>query len=993
MTDNLFTDLPSPVPIILPPSSPLPKTYDESLRHSASARWGESSEGLRELFAGVPSIRASLERLLKQQLDLDGTGVGLMFAATDHHSERFILLTDAFAFVFQHPELESTLDQRCRIVGLTKSHALFALTPLQLLARLKTLSTEEFISERWNAYWDARAPGTPVSRRERANQLYRQHFEATAQRAFAERTLNAEQVKPLMLLMDATTTVVRLDNQPVHTERLELILSNQSRVKLPAAWVISVGDTAPVEQLLYLPCRPVALKAFARRSDMETWLTQQALVPTGLPSADPVFRYTARALPLAAGMRELLDHQQLAQLAALRNGSAGNPGLAEHGAQALVYADRFDRQSTQSPVFAAPPNLETTEIDTTDRASPEQSLFGSLYPDIPWSLRQAAAHAQRDRLEAARTEAGENDDLKTFKDLQKTVEAAEQAADKAAYAMLYRERSLDVVTLNREFTALHTAHKKGLHAEAGIQLALNQLSEEESTLLKALLDTPDAPGANRVAASVTLSLTEQDGAQPKVNAQELNGAFVMTHADALLDATASHSVLLYWSGAGGGLQRFANRRALERQLLKMGDNDNRVALQLKKISGDPLHYALNQVHLDFEGAAAAIRQRNVETDQQTQRDEQLEALRKTTLATLQVPVHAARSVAFAHELEQSRSAALATHRPDWLGKLSQTERDGLKSLVKAYIVAMHRSHELMTLNLEPRNDFTRGPLQARLRKDFNIKGDFDVQVALPDSVTWEKRYSATPTGKVETSVMVASTQYSKMALEDLAQFNIDNVHSVQRDTVKQRLAFMRLEVTAAVAQERITLLNGINLTYLSKALPELDLPKAYEQRIHRAFLGSADDTAFVNEHRRECLIEPWRLMLKLQGKFARLQHQISHDDLQILDIAIDADTPQAWLAGGKLVAILPAYLTAGGKDTPNEGGVTLSGVTFIQEQVSGVTLLYTPDSPDDRFLAQVRQPRSRAQGVVQSVCARLDDQLPGRPRFAGRHPGPCQPDQ
>ncbi|MHC8383403.1 dermonecrotic toxin domain-containing protein [Pseudomonas sp. LB3P14] len=979
MTDRLFADLPSPVPIVLPTSSPLPKTYDESLLHSASARWRESSEGLRELFAGVPSIRASLERLLKRQLDLDGHGVGLMFYATDEHSERFILLTDVFAFVFQHPELENTLDQRCRVIGLAASHALFALTPLQLLARLKALDVEELISERWNAYWEARAPGTPVSRRERANRLYRNHFEATAQRAFAERTLNADQLKPLSLLMDATATVMRLDNKSINCEQLNVLLSDNSKVRFPAAWVISVGDTAPVEQLLYLPCRSMALKAFATRSDMQTWLTEQALVPIGLPSADMVFQYTRRALPLSAGMSELLDLQQMAQLAALRNGSAQKPGLAEQGSRAMVDVDTIDRQRSDSPVFAAPPSLKPAQAGTAAGDSDEQSLFGSLYADIPWPLRQAASHAQRDRLEALQKEAGDNDDLKPLKDLQKALEAAEDAADKTASAMLYRERSLDAVTWNREFTALQHAHKDGLHAEGGIQLALKQLSDEESSLLKALLDTPDDPGADRVAASLTLSLTEQDGEQPKVNTQELTGAFLMTHADALLDVSSPHSVLLYWPGIGGGLQRFANRRALERQLFKIGDNDNNLVLQLKKISGDPLHYALNQVHIDFEGQAAGIRQRNAGTDQQTQRAEQLEALHQRTLATLQVPVHAARSLAFAHGLEQTRSAALAILRPDWLAKLSRTEREGLKSLIQAYIGAMHRSHDLMTVILEPRDDFTRRHLQARLRKDFNIKGHFDVQLELPDSVTWEKQYSATPTGKVETSVMVASAKRSKMSLADLAQLNIDKVHSVQQDAFKQRLIFMRLEVTAAVAQERITLLNGINLTYLRKILPELDLPKAYEQKIQRAFMGSADDLAFVSEHRRECLIEPWRLMLKLQGEFARLQKHISHDDLHILNIAIDANTPQAWLAGGKRVAILPAYLSVGGKDTPNEGGVTLSGVTFIQEQVSGVTLLYTPDSPDDRFLRRYDSLEA-ARRALFNLCAQdsMIDYLAGR---------------
>ncbi|HEF4758555.1 TPA: hypothetical protein SAN82_000959 [Pseudomonas putida] len=975
MSDKLLSDLPATLPIVIHPFSPLPTHRDESLTLSASARWRESCEGLHELFAGVPTTRSTLELLLKEQLDLDGHGVGLMFSATDKHAERFILITDACAFVFQHPELESTLNQRCKVIGLSASHALFALTPLQLLERIKALKVEQSLTERWNAYWDARAPGTPVSRRERANQLYRSHLQATAQRAFAQRAITAKQLQPLMLLMDAPATGARLGNLPIHCEQLDLVLGDNHRVKLPQAWVISVGDKEPHEQLLYLPNRPVALKAFTQRSDMEAWLTQQALVPSGLPDADMRFQYTTRNLPLSAGMTDLLAHQQSAQLSALRNGSIGKPGLAEHGARALVNADRFDRQRSQGPVFAAPPSFEPRPIVSAAQESDEQSLFGNLNPDIPWGLRQSALTTQREALETLQRETGVHDDLKTLKDLQKTLEAAEQAADKAAYALLYREQSLE----NREITALLRAHKEGLYAEAGLQLALKQLSNEEFSLLKALLDAPNDLENDRVTASLTLSLTEPDAGPPNVMTQELNGPFLMTHADVLLDALSPHSVLLYWPGIGGGLQRFASLRELERHLFKMGDNDSPRVLQLKKISGDPLHHALNRIIRDFDNQVAGIRQRPAGPEQQIQRDEQLEALRNRTLANLQVPVQAARSLALAHGQEQSRSAALATHLPDWLATLSGANRSTLRGLIQAYIKAMHRSHTLMSVTLEPRDDFTRRHLHARLRKDLNIKGHFDVQVELPDSVTWEKRYASTPAGKVETSVMVASAKYSKMSLVELAQLNIDNMHSVQQDAFSQRLVFMRLEVTAATAPERITLLNSINLTYLRKILPELDLPKAYEKQIQRAFLGSADESAFVIAHRRECLIEPWRLILKLQGEFAHLQQHISRDDLHILNIAIDANTPDAWRADGKRVAILPACLSAGGKDTPNEGGVTLSGVTFIEDQISGVTLLYTPDSPDNRHLRRYDSLEA-ARKALFNLCAQdsMTNYLAGR---------------
>ena len=114
---------------------------------------------------------------------------------------------------------------------------------------------------------------------------------------------------------------------------------------------------------------------------------------------------------------------------------------------------------------------------------------------------------------------------------------------------------------------------------------------------------------------------------------------------------------------------------------------------------------------------------------------------------------------------------------------------------------------------------------------------------------------------------------------------------MQLEPLSLRLGFMRVKVTAADETERRALANGITLPWLRKVLPELDLPQAYENLIRDAFMGSASESAFVKEHRRECLIEPWRLMLQLQGTCARLQKQINHDEWQVLNIAIDGQYP------------------------------------------------------------------------------------------------------
>lgn len=964
MTNRLLFDSDFPVPTVLPAFSPLPSLPDESLFLTASARWRDSSQSLRELMVDSPTIRDTLDQLLKQQLDLDGQHDGLLFAATNQQPERFVNFTQACAFVLQHPTLETTLDQDCTVIGVNQTHALSSLTPLQILERLKTLDPVKAHSDRWITFWDKRAAGTPVSRKERATQLYRQHFEAAAHLALAQKTLTAEQFKPLQLLIDPPAGALTLDDQPVHTEQLALILSNGSKIKPKGAWVISVGDPTKVAQLLYLPSRPVAIQRFNTRSDMETWLSLQTLVPTGLPTNNIRYEYTAQTAPMVVGSSELFADRSQSQVTALRHGTPGKSGLAAHGAQSLVQADRIDQQRSQLTVFASPPKLEAVDDDgETDQTS----LFGSLYPDIPWSLRQATLKKQRDALETLIEESGEGEGLKPFKESLKALESAEQAADKAASGLLNRSRVADLATFQSEFTALHSAHKAGLHAEAALQSTLKQMDDDDCSLLKALLDTPDDPGPDAVAASLTLSLTQQDGEKTTVNTQVLNGVFIVTRADALTDTNVPHSLLLYWPGTGGGLQRFTSRRELERQVFKIHDQDPTLSLQLKKISGDVLKHGLNQLVDDFEKQSSALNLRYSEAADEAQRAEQLEILRKRVLATLQVPVHAARNLAFAHLQEQSQSATLASNLPGWLVNLTQADRTGLKSLVEAYLSAMRQSHALMTIALEPRDDFTRKHLHARLRKDFSLKGHFEVHLNLPDSVSWEKQYIPVPTGMQESTVMVPSAKSSKMSLEELALLNIDNVKSVQQDPLSQRLVFMQLQVTAAVRKERLRLLNKIDLTYLRKTLPDLDLPKVYEQLIRDAFVGKPSEPAFVRDHRRESLIEPWRLMLKLQAECARLQKQLGSDELKVLDIAIDANTTDAWRADNKRIVMLPAYLGIGGKDTPNSGPVSLSGVTFIEEQVSGRTLLYLPDSPDGQFVRRYDSLEAARKGLY-TLC-------------------------
>ncbi|AWY43010.1 hypothetical protein DKY63_25090 [Pseudomonas putida] len=796
-------------------------------------------------------------------------------------------------------------------------------------------------SDRWNAYWDARAPGTPLSRRDRAAQLYREHFEAVTRLAFAQRTLGTVQFNTLSSLMGATTDA----DVSGRTEQLTLALSNGDTVKFPAAWVISANDAQPDACWLYFPYRPVAITAFAKRSEMEDWLLRQSLVPQGLPSTDIRFEYSARTQPLTAGITDLLSHYQQAQRPLLHAGAA----------------------------FNLPPRLEMTPAIIENNHDDHPALFGNLYADIPWSLRQAALNMQREALDRHLGDDLDSDRHKKIAEQLVALQTAMQSADKAATALLYRARTLDLTTFNQQFTRLYQAHKAGLRAEARLQRTLEQLTEDEFRLINTVLDTHDGsdPAGDSVVASLSLTMTTRHGDQTSTLTQSLHGPWVIAPSGSPLNSASAHSVLLYWPGTGGGLLRFENLRTLERELLKIQDLDNRLALKLSRISADPVQYSLNEQTGDFELKVAQVRQRYPHESQISERADELEKLRRQALASLQVPVQTARQLAFSQRLEQDRSATLSTHLPDWLKHVRGDESVGLKALILAYIEAMRRSREQLDIALMPRHEFTRQHLHARLRKDFSIKGDFQVLLEMPDSVSWQKHLSPAPgaPGTPQKLVLVPSTARSKMPIEDLAQHNIDNSPSMNLEPLALRLSFMKVEISTADDSERQTLASAITLPWLRRILPELDLARDYETLIRNTFMGAGDEAAFVREHRRECLIEPWRLLLKLQGECARLQKQISHDDQQVFSIAIDADTEQAWRTDGKRLVLWPANLTVGGKDTPNEGPVTLAGVTFIEEQVSGMTLLYLPDSPDKQFLRRFDN-LEMARKALYNLCLR-----------------------
>ncbi|WP_353742185.1 DUF6543 domain-containing protein [Pseudomonas fluorescens] len=773
-------------------------------------------------------------------------------------------------------------------------------------------------------WWNARARGTDQSRKAQANRLYRQHFEASSQWAFAQGILDTEQVQTLQAIIDPPAQTATPATPKIYVEQMQFKDDKDLSIELSGALVITRDTKQPVAQLLYLPSLPSAWMTFENRVDMESWLFEhqpQMFDQPRLPTGTLRVYYTELE-------RSVLQTSAESLWARLPVTPADRP-----------------RNELILALPATLPDADTNEDDV---------LFGQLSPDIPLGIRRQALEQQRTALDALLGEnfQGDHTDprLQRLQRQMDALTATEQASTTAATALLNTDSAQKMLELRHKnrphYATLYQARLDGLRAEAELQLSLNQINTEEHQWLTRVLDAPDqAPAADLVVARLVLSATDTEGDTHRTQTEELDGVLLFTKASALLP-DSTDSLLLYWPGRFGGLQRFSSRQALEQTLFKRPANDNTLALHVLPLNGPPFEYALQTQLHSCEQQAARIMATNPVPSHASQRAAELEKLREQTLACLTVPQSAARELVYAHILEQNRSSALAAQLPSWHGELSAVQRDRLKVSFKSYIAAMKRSHEWLERELPPREAFSKKAVDARLRQDFDLTQQVEVLLDVPDSTTWRKvvMEGAAP-GTPQQNVLVASEQRSKLSLGDLALSNIDQ-------EMWWRLSLMQVEVSGADAVQRQKVKSGITTSWLRKLVTELDVAGKYETLIRETFLGSSTASTFNNEYRHECLSEPWRLMLRLQGEFAVLAKDINADGQQVLDIAIDANSREGFSANGKRIELLPAHLTVGGKDTHGQGPTTLSGVTFIVEQISGLTLLYLPDSPDGVFLRQ-----------------------------------------
>ncbi|MDD1015827.1 dermonecrotic toxin domain-containing protein [Pseudomonas rubra] len=894
-------------------------------------QWNLHLDNFNALIANAPGVRDALRSTLREQLNSDPEVTGLLFESDG--SRTFINLIELAVFGRHHPTAPTNLDQDALVVGLLADSPLLQLTPSQLLDRLQQLDIPASIRQRWNHYWAARAEGTPISRRAHALAHYKGHFQVAMQAAVIMDSITEQALRPVFGVLDDPEWL-RLDGKQLTIQTLQ-----KNGEALPGLMVFGIEDNPTL--ILYQPNNQPAFSQFASSADLEAKLRAG--------NKDDRISYQAQD-GLVGGFDTLVDGLLNKQLKSLDY----NPGsdLQRQAEFALSKADSIDLERRQTSLLSAPPSLPATDLEATP--APSLHDLGGLGDEIPHTLRSQLIRGQLKLMSAIAESAPQR-----LKAHYSALESATLAAQSAISRQLANDTWRTSETVPVASTELITAHHTGLRAHAQFQQLLGQIDSKELGWVETLLDQGQSfprPGSSIVANHLVLSQTEQAQGVEQTREHTLDTLLVLSRKPTGEGLETPPAMLLYWPGKHGGLLRCPDIQTLESCLgvQKLSAQ----SLRLKPAYGD----VLSQI-LDLQLSRSRTAAHNVMLDNNgVPVQDALAAIDEDLEQQLQIPQHAARKRAYQMLQEQDQAIILAgATLPNWLSRLSDAKRLLIKQHIVDYIAAMQLAQSLITRDLPNRLLFCRQHLLKRLKKDFPSYDGSDIVLNLPDSTSEEKVPTTSSPGlpgQASIPVVVKllpSTQRHDHLLETLLLENVDSA-------VSNRLKFMRVESRSNSSDVRTRLSSGITKAYVEKLSIELDLAKLYEDKVRRLFL-STDETAFERQYRRESLAKPIQQMLKLQSLVAREQGNLTDKGQRIFDICITANSAAHYTAQGHDIRLIPAHLTGSYPETDGLS-ITLSGVTFINDRNSGITLLYRPDHPS-RVLREYSSLEDARDGLYQ----------------------------
>lgn len=490
---------------------------------------------------------------------------------------------------------------------------------------------------------------------------------------------------------------------------------------------------------------------------------------------------------------------------------------------------------------------------------------------------------------------------------------------------------------------LHTlaaAHRQNAVIQARLQFQSGTLSAKELAQLEQLA-SPDA------STNVTTPMVSDLIVGDEQRSVTLNGIL-------LIASPQQPSVLLYVPGSDGGLERFDSLADMKktigtrlrdpahgyllRQIAPPGRGQlttylnqmpahEVVQINARPVSGEPFEQAAKAQADNFQKGLGAIT-RGVQLypdmpDEQAMR----ERLGLETALNFKVT-----------RGQGDGLISVENSLPQWLAKggaaLRQDYADRLKDYLQANVALEAQLQEsLPSLQLYASSQLRQAFSRDGLPETLDPAAIF---IELPVSVRqdtnpfkgWQNKYKV-------------SDQRRSFSLAQLACMNIDT------SLAAEMLRFNYARLVPEPNDPRL------NIAYLIKTIPALDVGQKYQQSILEAFHGKAHHPGSGNAPptEREALLQPFQQKIQLEG-WAAKQQGLGEKALNMLEKAATARRPEDLKSDGLDLKMHYVALHLGGPLDAEGAHMPLRGLCFLVDKTSGHTVLYLPDAPGGRAVTE-----------------------------------------
>lgn len=520
---------------------------------------------------------------------------------------------------------------------------------------------------------------------------------------------------------------------------------------------------------------------------------------------------------------------------------------------------------------------------------------------------------------------------------------------------------------------LSTGRSRSLLAEAQLQVYEGRLSESAYQQIKEVVSEPwSSLRGQSVSCVCDLSLGTSQ------RSYLLQGAMVITRQPALDDHQHPEPVFLFVPGNAGGLQAFTSVAQLKTQLARSvrADPDgfwlghvslkNRAAARaaimlegtespviLRVLDGHAFSLGVEDQIAGYKEIASLIARGQLLYSESTVA-QSLERLRLETAQNLLAPGNEAREQGIDLVAEQLRTAQATQDLPDWLLRASVEERaEYAKGLVVYARNALWLEGDL-NRHLPSFEVFTRDKLAERLKAD--LKRDIDpdaVRVDMPDRVIVEvlqtSERAERPHLAGDTSESIAITGFSTwddvslarhtFSLSELARKNID---------VNDEQQMLRLKHSYFTLDGLDTKALGIDLKYLLKTIPDLDVAMLYSMRITRAFLGRTVGGSQPGAPDIARRLGVFRQAINLEAWVARQRSHLSERGYRLAQAATAPGNGNHKPDAEFDIEYRYTWLRSPDRGDSSYTEQALIGVSVVHDKTSGLALMYLAGAPGNQ---------------------------------------------